>query len=67
MNIGFTNEKPAGFSGDDAGRMVQDLLAGTYDAQSFAQGRMKKPGTKVSKRRLLNEGFARVLTESKVL
>lgn len=32
VNIGFTNEKPAGFSGDDAGRMVQDLLAGTYDA-----------------------------------
>jgi len=37
VNIGFTNEKPAGFTGDDAGRMVQDLLAGTYDAQSFAQ------------------------------
>ena len=37
VNIGFTNEKPAGFSGDDAGRMVQDLLAGTYDAQGFAQ------------------------------
>lgn len=37
VNIGFTNEKPAGFSGDDAGRMVQDLLAGTYDAQSFAK------------------------------
>lgn len=37
VNIGFTNEKPAGFSGDDAGRMVQDLLAETYDAQSFAQ------------------------------
>lgn len=37
VNIGFTNEKPAGFSGDDAGRMVQDLLAGTYDAPSFAQ------------------------------
>jgi raffinose/stachyose/melibiose transport system substrate-binding protein len=36
VNIGFTNEKPAGFSGDDAGRMVQDLLAGTYNAQSFA-------------------------------
>ena len=36
VNIGFTNEKPAGFTGDDAGRMVQDLLAGTYDAQSFA-------------------------------
>lgn len=37
VNIGFTNEKPAGFSGDDAGRMVQDLLAGTYDAEGFAQ------------------------------
>jgi raffinose/stachyose/melibiose transport system substrate-binding protein len=37
VNIGFTNEKPAGFSGDDAGRMVQDLLVGTYDAQSFAE------------------------------
>lgn len=37
VNIGFTNEKPAGFSGDDAGRMVQDLLAGTYDAQGFAE------------------------------
>lgn len=37
VNIGFTNEKPAGFSGDDAGRMLQDLLAGTYDAQGFAQ------------------------------
>lgn len=37
VNIGFTNEKPAGFSGDDAGRMVQDLLAGTYDAQGFAK------------------------------
>lgn len=37
VNIGFTNEKPSGFSGDDAGRMVQDLLAGTYDAQGFAQ------------------------------
>ena len=35
-NIGFTNEKPAGFSGDDAGRTVQDLLAGNYDALSFA-------------------------------
>jgi raffinose/stachyose/melibiose transport system substrate-binding protein len=36
VNIGFTNEKPAGFSGDDAGRMVQDLLAGTYTPESFA-------------------------------
>jgi raffinose/stachyose/melibiose transport system substrate-binding protein len=34
-NIGFTNEKPAGFSGDDAGRMVQDLLAGTYTPEEF--------------------------------
>lgn len=37
VNIGFTNEKPAGFSGDDAGRMVQDLLAGKYTAETFAQ------------------------------
>lgn len=36
-NIGFTNEKPAGFSGDDAGRLVQDLLAGTYTPEEFAQ------------------------------
>ncbi|MCR4777810.1 MAG: extracellular solute-binding protein [Lachnospiraceae bacterium] len=36
-NIGFTNEKPAGFSGDDAGRYVQDLLAGTYTPEQFAK------------------------------
>ncbi|MCL6548300.1 MAG: extracellular solute-binding protein [Alicyclobacillus sp.] len=30
VNIGFTNEAPQGFSGDDAGRMVQDLYAGKY-------------------------------------
>ena len=36
-NIGFTNEKPAGFSGDDAGRMVQDLLAGKYTAEECAK------------------------------
>ena len=36
-NIGYTNEKPAGFSGDDAGRMVQDLLAGTYTPEEFAK------------------------------
>lgn len=30
VNIGFTNECPSGFSGDDAGRMVQDLYAGKY-------------------------------------
>lgn len=35
VNIGFTNEKPAGFSGDDAGRLVQDLLAGTYTPEEF--------------------------------
>lgn len=35
VNIGFTNEKPAGFSGDDAGRMVQDLLAGNYTPEEF--------------------------------
>jgi len=37
VNIGFTNEKPAGFSGDDAGRMVQELFAGNYTPESFAQ------------------------------
>jgi raffinose/stachyose/melibiose transport system substrate-binding protein len=31
VNIPFT-DTPAGFSGDDAGRMVQDLLAGKYKA-----------------------------------
>ena len=37
VNIGYTNEKPAGFSGDDAGRMVQDLLSGKYTPETFAQ------------------------------
>jgi len=37
VNIGFTNEKPAGFSGDDAGRILQELLAGQYTAESFAK------------------------------
>ena len=37
VNIGYTNEKPAGFSGDDAGRYLQNLLAGQYDAQGFAE------------------------------
>ncbi|SHO46999.1 ABC transporter substrate-binding protein [Anaerocolumna xylanovorans] len=37
VHIGFTNEKPAGFSGDDAGRMVQELLAGGYSAADFAK------------------------------
>lgn len=42
VNIGFTNEAPAGFPGDDAGRMVQELYAGTYGtplefAQAYAQ------------------------------
>lgn len=37
VNIGYTNEKPAGFSGDDAGRLLQNLFAGQYDAQGFAQ------------------------------
>ncbi len=32
VNIGFTNESPSGFSGDDAGRMVQELYAGQYSA-----------------------------------
>ncbi len=30
VHIGFTNENPSGFSGDDAGRMVQELFAGEY-------------------------------------
>jgi len=30
VSIGFTTEAPAGFSGDDAGRMVQGLYAGQY-------------------------------------
>lgn len=30
VNIGFTTEAPAGFSGDDAGRMMQDLFIGKY-------------------------------------
>lgn len=37
VNIDFTNEKPAGFSGDDAGRMVQDLLGGKYTPETFAK------------------------------
>lgn len=37
VNIGFTNEKPAGFSGDDAGRLVQELLAGKFTAAEFAK------------------------------
>lgn len=36
VNIPFT-ETPSGFSGDDAGRMVQELLAGMYDAPAFAK------------------------------
>lgn len=36
FNIGFTNEKPAGFPGDDAGRLVQELLAGKYTSEEFA-------------------------------
>lgn len=30
VNIGFTTEAPSGFSGDDAGRMIQELYAGVY-------------------------------------
>jgi raffinose/stachyose/melibiose transport system substrate-binding protein len=30
VNIGFTTEGPSGFSGDDAGRMVQELYMGKY-------------------------------------
>jgi raffinose/stachyose/melibiose transport system substrate-binding protein len=37
VNIPFT-DTPAGFSGDDAGRMVQELLSGKYaSAQDFAK------------------------------
>lgn len=36
-NIGYTNEKPAGFSGDDAGRLLQSLFAGQYTPEEFAQ------------------------------
>jgi len=41
VNIGFTNEKPAGFTGDDAGRLVQDLLTGKYTAVTFAEAYKK--------------------------
>ena len=37
VNIGYTNEKPAGFSGDDAGRMLQELFAGQFSAEEFAK------------------------------
>lgn len=37
VNIGFTNEAPSGFSGDDAGRMVQDLYNGKYSPKEFAE------------------------------
>ncbi|MFD0674746.1 ABC transporter substrate-binding protein [Cohnella sp. GCM10027633] len=36
VNISFT-DTPSGFSGDDAGRMVQELLAGKYDSLQFAK------------------------------
>lgn len=37
VNIAFT-DSPAGFSGDDAGRMMQELLAGKYKtSQDFAK------------------------------
>lgn len=36
VNISFT-DTPSGFSGDDAGRMVQELLAGKYDSIQFAK------------------------------
>lgn len=35
IHIPFT-DTPSGFSGDDAGRMVQELLAGKYDSAEFA-------------------------------
>lgn len=37
VSIGYTNEKPAGFSGDDAGRMLQELLNGQYTPEEYAQ------------------------------
>lgn len=37
VNIGYTNEKPAGFSGDDAGRLLQNLFAGQYTPDEFAK------------------------------
>jgi len=38
VNIGFSNERPSGFSGDDIGRMVQALLAGEYSTSiKFAE------------------------------
>lgn len=36
VNISFT-DTPSGFSGDDAGRMVQELLAGKYNSLEFAK------------------------------
>lgn len=36
VNIAFT-ETPSGFSGDDAGKMVQELLAGKYKSMEFAK------------------------------
>lgn len=36
VNIAFT-ETPSGFSGDDAGKMVQELLAGKYKSLEFAK------------------------------
>jgi raffinose/stachyose/melibiose transport system substrate-binding protein len=35
VNIAFT-DTPSGFSGDDSGRMVQELLAGKYTSAEFA-------------------------------
>lgn len=37
VNIDYTNEKPAGFSGDDAGRLLQSLFAGQYTPEEFAK------------------------------
>jgi raffinose/stachyose/melibiose transport system substrate-binding protein len=37
VNIDYTNEKPSGFTGDDAGRLVQDLLSGKYPPEAFAK------------------------------
>ncbi|AJY75433.1 ABC transporter substrate-binding protein [Paenibacillus beijingensis] len=40
VNIPFT-ETPSGFSGDDAGKMVQELLAGKYTSIEFAKAYRK--------------------------
>jgi raffinose/stachyose/melibiose transport system substrate-binding protein len=51
VNIGFTTEAPAGFSGDDAGRMVQELFVGTYaTSMDFAKAYRKAWDTAAAKK-----------------